>query len=78
MSAEALWYEASPYLYLAVGLSSVLFCTSALGFLFIAMLVAVAVALLRARRMYRSPASEHRRKYARPGRAVSVWPFAKV
>lgn len=78
MCVEAVWYEASPYLYLAVGLGSLLFCTSTLGFLFSAILVAVAVALLSARRVYRSPERQHRRKYARPTGEHGVWPFGRI
>lgn len=78
MSVEAVWYEASPYLYLAVGLGSLLFCTSMLGFLFSAILVAVAVALLSARRVYRSPERRHRRKYAKPTSEHGVRPFGRI
>ena len=63
---EALWYEASPYVYAVVGLASVLVGDSAPGFLFSVLLVAVAVAILRLRRSHRSPQSRHYRKYARP------------
>jgi hypothetical protein len=66
MNLEALWYEISPYLYLVLGLASVLFSSSTLGLLFSAILVAIAATLLCLRRMYRSPASERLRKYARP------------
>ena len=78
MHAEAVWYEVSPYLYLAVGLTSLLFCTSTLGFLFSAILVAVAVAMLSARRVYRSPERQHRRKYARPTGGHGAWPFGRI
>jgi hypothetical protein len=78
MSLEALWYEVSPYLYFLVGLVAVLFSTSTSGFLFSAILIAIAVTLLCLRRIYRSPASEHLRKYARPGQRRRNLPFGRV
>lgn len=66
MKIEAIWYEVSPYAYLVVGLASVLFSSSTLGFAFSATLVATAVTVFCLRAVYRSPASEKRRKYSRP------------
>jgi hypothetical protein len=66
MNLEALWYESSPYLYVALGLAAVLFSSSPLGLLFSAILVAIGATLLCLRRIYRSPARERLRKYARP------------
>ena len=78
MILEALWYEISPYVYLFVGLASVLFCTSTLGFVFSAILVAIAVTVLCLRRVYRSPASEKLRKYSRPRQDRRVSPFGRL
>ncbi len=78
MNLEALWYETSPYLYLAGGLASILFATSAVGLLFSASLVAVASALLVLRRAYRGPERERLRKYARPGQARGAWPCGRA
>jgi hypothetical protein len=61
-----LWYEASPYVYVALGLASVLFSSSAPGLVFSALLVAVSLDVIRRRRSYRSHESEQYRKYARP------------
>ncbi len=77
MSLEALWYEASPYVYLAVGAAAILFSNSALGFVFSAGLVAFAALLLGLRAVYRSPARERLRKYARPGKAQRL-PFGRA
>ena len=66
MSLEAAWYEASPYVYLAVGLSSALFSNSDFGFVFSALLLTAAFTIVRLRRIYRSPARVESRKYSRP------------
>jgi hypothetical protein len=66
MSLESLWYEASPYLYLVVGLVSALFSNSALGLVFCVLLVTASVTILRLRHSYRSPERQAYRKYSRP------------
>lgn len=66
MSLEALWYEASPYVYLVVGLVAVLFTNSDLGLVFSALLLTASFTMLRLRRIYRSPDRVEYRKYSRP------------
>ena len=66
MSVEATWYEASPYVYFVVGLASVLFSDSDLGLVFSALLLIASFAMLRLRRIYRSPDRQEYRKYSRP------------
>jgi hypothetical protein len=61
-----LWYRASPYVYLVVGLLATMFSTSATGFASCALLVAMSVTILCLRRAYRSPEQQKLRKYARP------------
>ncbi len=68
MNLEPLWYESSPFVYLVLGLAAVLFSHSALGLAFSAVLIATAITIFSLRLAYRSPASEMRRKYARPVR----------
>jgi hypothetical protein len=63
---EAAWYEAAPYVYIVLGLVSILISNSAPGWLFSALLLAVSIAILCRRRHYRSPESRKYRKYARP------------
>ncbi len=64
MSLEALWYEVSPYVYLVVGLASVLFSNSDFGLLASALLLTASFTILRLRRIYRS--RREFRKYSRP------------
>lgn len=61
-----LWYETSPFVYLVLGLASLLFSTSASGFVFSTLLVVVAVTIFSLRRSYRSPEQQKLRKYSRP------------
>lgn len=60
MSREALWYEASPYLYLVISVAAAFFSGSALGLVSCALLVTASVAILRLRRIYRRPARQAR------------------
>ncbi len=66
MRLETLWYEVSPYVYFATGLVATLFSNSNFGLLFSALLLAATFAILRMRRIYRSPQREALRKYSRP------------
>jgi hypothetical protein len=61
-----LWYETSPYVYLVVGLASMLFSNSAPGFVFSTLLVVVSITIFSLRRIYRSPEQQKYRKYSRP------------
>jgi hypothetical protein len=61
-----LWYETSPFVYLVVGLASMLFSTSAPGFAFSTLLVVMAVTIFSLRRIYRSSEQQKLRKYSRP------------
>ena len=65
MSVEALWYEASPYVYFVVGLLSAAFSNSDVGFVFSALLLTASFAVLRLRRIYRRPHRVQFRKYSR-------------
>ena len=66
MRFEALWYETSPYVYFVFGLSATLFSHSAVGLAFSATLVSAAATIVCLRQIYRSPARQRLRKYARP------------
>ena len=66
MSLEALWYEASPYVYFVTALGATLFSSSNSGLLFSALLLTATFSILRLRRIYRSPENETLRKYSRP------------
>jgi hypothetical protein len=61
-----LWYETSPFVYLVVGLASMLFSTSAPALVFSTLLVVLAVTIFSLRRVYRSPEQQKLRKYSRP------------
>ena len=63
---EALWYEASPYVYVALGAVSGTVSHSDRGLLSSALLLVASLAILRMRRLYRSPERKQLRKYARP------------
>ena len=62
---EALWYEASPFLYALGGLAFVWSTDSVLAFASGAVLVMSAIRILILRRRYRRAVAEHRGKYAR-------------
>lgn len=66
MILESLWYEASPYVYVVVGLASSLISNSDLGLLFSALLLAASFTIFRLRSTYRSPERQQYRKYSRP------------
>jgi len=65
MTVEALWYEASPFLYAVGGLAFVWSTDSALAFGSGVLLVTSATRILVLRRRHRRAVAEHRRKYAR-------------
>ena len=66
MRLAALWYEISPYVYFVVGLVSSLFSNSDVGLVFSALLLAASFAIVRLRRIHRSPDRLRARKYSRP------------
>ena len=60
------WYEAAPYVYSLLGLVSASFSNSDIGFVFSALLLSASLAIVRRRRIHRSPERREYRKYARP------------
>ena len=53
MDFEVLWYEASPYIYVIVGIIAMIYASSYLAMLPGGLLIAAAVTILRMRRSYR-------------------------
>jgi hypothetical protein len=60
------WYEAAPYAYFVFGLVSAAFSHSDAGFIFSALLLTGSFAIVRRRRIYRSPEQREYRMYSRP------------
>jgi hypothetical protein len=66
MSLEVVWYEASPYVYLVVGLAAAPFSNSDVGLISSALLLTASFTIVRLRRIYRSPDKRDARMYSRP------------
>ena len=53
MDLEVLWYEASPYIYILVGVIAMIYASSYLAMLPGALLIAAALTIIKMRRTYR-------------------------
>lgn len=51
---ETVWYEYSPYLYLAIGIAAIIYADTLLARLSCALLILAALTILRLRRTYRN------------------------